>query len=123
MFAFGGTAYGDGTDTLTLSNCAGGGTNNDSAFNCASAVDAVSLTENDAYMFLWDYSGISASLDNASDVHIDANDGPNNGLIRLRKRAIQPDPMTPAPEPATGTLALLGLGLLGISFVFRRSHA
>ncbi|HTU33512.1 MAG TPA: PEP-CTERM sorting domain-containing protein [Candidatus Acidoferrum sp.] len=33
-----------------------------------------------------------------------------------------PGRMTPTPEPGTGTLAMLGLALMGMPFVLRRAH-
>lgn len=112
--------YGSWTATTSSLSNSGCGTKNSGAFICASGA-GIALTPGDTYTFVWDFSGISGSLDSVSGVHIGANYGPHNGLI-VSETGATGGSTTPTPEPGTGTLALLGLGLMGLSFTIRRSH-
>lgn len=116
------SSEGDGSwkvETSSLNN-SGCGTKNKGAFICASG-EGIQLAEGDTYTWVWDFSGITGSLDSVGGVHIGANYGPHNGLIVSETGATES--MTVTPEPASGLLLLLGLGLMGSSFVFRRSHS
>lgn len=107
------------TTTSSLSNSGCGG-KNEGAFVCTSG-PGIDIAQGDTYTWVWDFTGISGSLDSVDGVHIGANYGPHNGLI-VSETGATAGPMTPTPEPSTGVLALLGFGLVGVSLAFRRSR-
>ena len=108
------------TTTSSLSNSGCGG-KNQGAFVCTSG-PGIDLTQGQTYTWVWDFTGITGSLDSVDGVHIGANYGPHNGMIVSQTGATAGPPVAPTPEPSTGLLAMLGLAVMGLPFVLRRAH-
>jgi hypothetical protein len=98
------------TGSLSNNGCGGNG----GAFVCASGA-GVTIADGDTYTWTWDFTTGSGGIDGVGDVHIGANYGPANGLIVSETGAT-----SPVPEPGSGTLALLGLGLISVAPALRR---
>lgn len=111
--SFSGTDGSSGTWTAKTTSLNNNGCNKGSgAFVCASGA-ALDVTAGNTYTFVWDFTGITGSLDSVGDVHIGANYGPHAGLIISETGAT-----APVPEP--GGLVLLGSGLLVMASFARR---
>lgn len=99
------------TSSLSNSGCGG---KNQGAFVCTSG-PGIDISQGGTYTWVWDFTGISGSLDGVGDVHIGANYGPHNGLI-VSETGATAGPVAATPEPSTGMLAMLGLAVMGLPF-------
>jgi hypothetical protein len=101
--------------TGSLSNAGCG--SNSGAFVCASGT-GVSIVTGGTYTWTWTYTLADPNaIFGVADVHIGANYNPHNGLIVSETGA------STVQTPEAASLALLGLGLIGVPFLRRRRES